>query len=298
MTAYRLPTLPRVAGAVPAAAIIVVFLVFPLLFIAFYSFMVADPYGGVEWELSLDAYRRFLFEEDLMGNLTFDSGYLSIFGRSFAVATGATLLSVIIAFPVAYYMAMQPPERQTLLVFLVTIPFWTNLLIRTYAWILILRDTGLANTALMNIGAIDEPVRMLYTNWAVLAGLVYMYIPFMVLPIYASLSRLDLRLLEAGHDLYATRWRVLREITIPLATPGILAGGILVFIPSIGNFVAPALLGGGKNLMIGTLVQLQFSSGRSWPFGSACALILLAIVMTILITIGRRRARSAIEAGV
>jgi len=298
MTTAKLPSLRALAGVAPAAGIIFCFLVLPLLFILLYSFMTPHPYGGVRWEFSIDAYRRFLFDRSLIGELEFTWTYLRIFGRSFSLAIVATILCVVIAFPVAYFMAMQPPERQTLLVFLVTIPFWTNLLIRTYAWIMILRDSGLANQAMIWSGLIDEPIRMLYTNGAILLGLVYMYIPFMVLPIYAALSRLDLRLLEAAHDLYASRPRVLREIVIPMAIPGILAGCVLVFIPSIGNFIAPALLGGGQNMMIGTLVQLQFGSGRNWPFGAALALILLTTVMIILISIARSRARRALEVGV
>jgi spermidine/putrescine transport system permease protein len=282
----------------PAAGIVVPFLVVPLGFVAVYSFLEADAYGGVNWVFSTDAYVKFLFEESLTGELVFNPGYLTIFGRSIAIAAGATLIAGLIAFPVAYFMALQPERRQNLMVFLVTIPFWTNLLIRTYCWILLLRDSGVINSALLASGVVDAPVKMLYTEFAILLGLVYMYIPFMILPIYSSLARMDLRLLEAAHDLYAGRARVLHHVVIPLALPGIAAGSVLVFIPSLGNFIAPDLLGGGQNLMIGSLVQLQFASARDWPFGSAAALILLATVMLTLTFIARGRTRSALQQGV
>lgn len=298
MTMMRTGAIKSIVGALPAAGIVTVFLVVPLIFVAVYSMMTPHPYGGVQWSLSGEAYRRFLFDETLTGELVFNEAYLRIFVRSFALAFGAMAVCVLIGFPVAYFMAMQPPRRQTLLVFLVTIPFWTNLLIRTYCWILILRDSGLVNSVLIGSGLVGAPVKLLYTDLAILLGLVYMYVPFMILPIYASLARLDLRLVEAAHDLYAGRLQAMREVVVPLASAGLLAGCVLVFIPSIGNFIAPALLGGGQNLMIGTLVQLQFTSGRNWPFGAAAALVLLAIVMLILIAVARGRARKALEAGV
>ena len=178
---------------------------------------------------------------------------------------------------------MAPRDRRNLLILLVTIPFWTNLLIRTYCWILVLRDTGLINNALLALDLVDEPITLLYTDFAILLGLVYTYIPFMVLPVYAALERLDLRLLEAAHDLYANHLRVAWRIVQPLARPGILAGSILVFVPSVGAFIAPDLLGGGKHLMLGSLIQLQFTSSRNWPFGSAVAMLLLAIVLGLLV---------------
>ena len=175
---------------------------------------------------------------------------------------------------------------------LITIPFWTNLLIRTYCWILILRDTGLINNALIGMGVIDEPITLLYTNFAITLGLIYTYVPFMILPIYAALERLDPRLFEASRDLYATRWTTLREVAIPLAKPGIFAGSTLVFIPALGSFIAPDLLGGGKNLMLGSLVQLQFSTARNWPFGSAIAMVIMAIVLLCLLFFARNQRKN------
>lgn len=288
----------RVLGVAPALIIIAIFLILPLGFVAVYSFLQKDPYGGVQAAFSTDAYVKFLFERSLTEELVFNPTYLTIFARSILIAAGATVICVLIGFPVAYYIALQEPRRQTLLVFLVTIPFWTNLLIRTYCWILILRDTGVVNSVLLSSGVLSAPVTLLYTPFAILLGLVYIYIPFMILPIYSSLARLDLRLVEAAHDLYANRRSVLRHVVVPLATPGILAGSVLVFIPSLGNFIAPELLGGGQKLMIGNLIQLQFSSARDWPFGAAAALILLAAVLLVLTFVARGSTRRAMQQGV
>ena len=290
------PAQRRLLGLGPALAIIGGFMVLPMGLVLIYSFLKADPYGGVQPFFSSEAYIQFLFERDLDDSLIFNEAYLVIFARSAALALLATLAALLIGFPVAYFMATQPPARKNLLVFLVTIPFWTNLLIRTYCWILVLRDNGLINNALLASGVIEGPVKLLYTDGAILLGLVYTYVPFMVLPIYASLEKLDMRLVEAAHDLYADRRRVMRRVVVPLAVPGIVAGCLLVFIPSLGAFIAPDLLGGGKKLMIGSLIQLQFSSSRNWPFGSAAALILMAVVLISLVIYARGPARRALEA--
>jgi spermidine/putrescine transport system permease protein len=283
----RKETRQRFFGLLPAMLIIGIFMVIPMGIVAVYSFLEADSTGGVEAQFSLGAYQQFLFELDLDDNLVFNPGYLYIFGRSFWLAFVCTVLCLIIAFPVAYYMSRQPAQRKNLFVMLVTIPFWTNLLIRTYCWILLLRDNGLFNNFLLATGIIKEPIQVLYTPTAVLIGLVYTFLPFMILPMYSTLEKLDGKLLEAAHDLYANRRQLLRRVVIPLAMPGIVAGCILVFIPALGAFLAPDLLGGGKNLMIGSLIQLQFSSSRNWPFGAAASLILLATVMLALIIYSR-----------
>lgn len=267
----------------PALGIIIVFMIIPICIIAVYSFLEANPYGGVRPNFTLDAYIQFFFERDLDDNLVLNSAYLMIFWRSFVLALATTVLCLLIGFPTAYYIAMQPPKRKNLLVFLVTIPFWTNLLIRTFCWILMLRDNGIINNILMGIGLTHEPLSLLYTNGAILIGLVYTYIPFLVLPVYATVEKFDLRLLEAAHDLYANRRQLMRWIILPLAMPGIIAGSLLVFVPSLGAFIAPNLLGGGKKLMIGSMIQLQFASSRNWPFGSAAALILMACVLIAML---------------
>ncbi|ADI15576.1 ABC transporter permease [Truepera radiovictrix] len=285
--------LVRLLGLAPALLLLGALMVAPLGIIVAYSFMAPDPYGGVLPQLSTDAYVRLLYERDFDDTLFFSPVVLRIFGRSLALALATTLLSLGCALPVAYTIARQPPARRSALLLLVTIPFWTNLLIRTYCWILILRDTGLVNTLLLRLGLIEAPLTLLYTNGAVLLGLVYAYLPFMVLPLYATLERLDTRLLEAAHDLYAGRWQVFRRVTLPLALPGLVAGSVLVFVPSLGAFVTPQLLGGGKNLMLGSLIQMQFAASRNWPFGAALALLLLAFVLLALLLYARAQSRAA-----
>ncbi len=277
------PNIRRALGLGPVLGIIIVFMIIPICIIAVYSFLEANPYGGVRPHWTFDAYIQFLFERDFDDNLVLNTAYLMIFWRSFVLAVATTLLCLVIGFPTAYFMAMQSPKKRNLLVFLVTIPFWTNLLIRTFCWILMLRDNGIVNNILMGLGLITEPLTLLYTNGAILVGLIYTYIPFMVLPLYATIEKFDLRLLEAAHDLYANRRQLMRWVILPLATPGIIAGSLLVFIPSLGAFIAPNLLGGGKKLMIGSMIQLQFASSRNWPFGSAAALILMGCVLIAML---------------
>ena len=287
----RQRTVKRVLSLIPAMVMLGCFMLVPLGIVVVYSFLARGTYGGVEAEFSLEAYRQLLFERDFDDTLMWSTVNVRIFWRSLWLAFATMTLSLVAALPVAYYIARQPKERKNTLVLLVTIPFWTNLLIRTYCWILILRDTGLINQTLQRLSLIDQPVTLLFTNGAVLVGLVYSYLPFMVLPLYASLEKLDIRLLEAAHDLYASRWRVFRRVTLPLAMPGIVAGCTLVFIPSLGAFITPQLLGGGKNLMLGSLIQMQFSSSRNWPFGAAMALMLLAFVLLALVAYVRSPAQ-------
>ena len=268
----------------PALIVIGIFGLAPLSISLIYSFLEPGTYGGVKWVFSPDAYIQFLFERDIFDDtLTFNSAYLSIFGRSFGLAFVTMITTLVLGFPVAYFIAARPEHQRNFWLFAVTLPFWTNLLIRTYSMMLIVRDEGFINNALMGIGLIETPMPMIYTDGAVLLGLTYSYLPFMILPIYASLEKFDFRLLEAGHDLYATRIRVMRHIVIPLTKPGVIAGCALVFIPALGAYITPELLGGGKKLMIGNMIALQFGSGRNWPFGSAAALILMSIVLIALL---------------
>ena len=190
---------------------------------------------------------------------------------------------MIVGFPTAYFIATRPKTHRQYWLFLITIPFWTNLLIRTYAIMEVIRNEGILNSSLMALGVIGEPLQILYTDTAVLIGMVYVYLPLMVLPLYAAMERLDFRLVEAGYDLYATRFQVLRRVIIPLVKPGIIAGSILVFIPSLGAYVTPRVLGGGKNMMIGNLIELQFGEGRNWPLGAALSIGLLVAVMAALV---------------
>ena len=280
----------------PALLTIVGFLVVPLVFILIYSFLTPGTYGGVEWVFSTDAYVQFLFERDLFSeDLLFSTAYLSIYGRSFVQAVAATVICFIIGFPTAYFIATRPPSQRTAWVFLITVPYWINLLIRTVSMLFIIRDQGPINHALIGMGLTSEPIRMAYTNFGVGLGLVYSYLPFMVLPIYASLERFDFRLMEAAYDLYSDRWTILRKIVLPITRPGIIAGSLLVFIPSLRSFIAPDLLGGGKNLMIGNLVALQFQGSRNWPFGSAAAVILMDVVLIALMIFVRQQLRQRVR---
>lgn len=260
----------------------------PLLLVVAYSFMTDHYPGGVEMPLTLKAYTRIFFDRDFDGNLSFDPSFLLICWRSLKLAGLCALLCLLLGFPMAYFMATRPPAQRNLWMMLVTIPFWTNLLIRTYAWMLILRDDGLVNNGLKAAGIIDQPLTLLYTDFAVGVGLLYSYLPFMVLPIYSNLERMDWRLVEAAADLYATRWKTLWKVTIPLCMPGIVAGCILVFIPAIGSYLAPQLLGGGGKMMIGNKIETLFGAAGDWPFGSAASVALMAVVMLGLMIMARR----------
>ncbi len=269
--------------SLPALAIVTIFGVLPLLIIVVYSFLKAAAFGGVEWQFSTDAYLSFLFQRDIFDDtLQFTPDFLIIYLRSIFFAALTTVVCLLIGFPTAYYMATRPIARRNLWVLLITIPFWSNLLVRTLAIMFIIRDEGLLNNALMTLGLIDKPITILYTNFAIVLGLLYSFLPFMILPLYASLEKFDFRLVEAGSDLYATRRRILWRIIIPISMPGIIAGCLLVFIPALGAYVTPLILGGGRHLMIGDLIAQQFGTGRNWPLGSAQALILMAGVLTAL----------------
>jgi spermidine/putrescine transport system permease protein len=282
----------RLAGLAPAWTVIGVLMVVPVLIMGVYSLLEADPYGGVEWRYSHEAYIQLFFERDLDDSLLWNPIYLNIILRSLGLAAITTIACLLIAFPIAYYITRQPEHRRNLWIYLITIPFWTNLLIRTYAWILILNRNGVVDGPLQLLGLPEGTFDLMYSNTAILVGLVYSYIPLMVLPIYASLEKLDFRLVEAASDLYAGKWRTLREIIIPLAMPGIVAGSILVFVPSLGAFIAPDLLGGGKRMMLGTLVSFQFGTARNWPFGAALAILLMAVVMIMLMIYARMQSGS------
>ncbi len=293
-TVERRAAAARWALLAPALAVVTVIGVAPMAIIFLYSFLMPGYYGGVEWTFNLENYIQFLFTRDLFDEtLAFDPAYLSIFGRSTLQAVFTMLVCLILGFPTAYFIATREPRWRNLLAFLVTIPFWTNLLIRTYAMLLLLRDDGLINNFLMATGLIERPLQMIYTNFSIGIGLVYTYLPFMVLPIYASIERLDFRLVEAGFDLYASRLQVLRRIIIPMARPGIIAGSLLVFIPSLGTYIIAVLLGGGRKLMIGNLIANQFGESRNWPQGSALTMILLACVVLALLLYIRQMPKAA-----
>ena len=286
----------------PALLMIGIFGLLPLCGIVVFSFLEPKNIGGVVWNFTTEAYQQFLFEKDLFDPtvITFTDSYLSIFGRSILLAFIAMVVCLLLGYPTAYFMATRPASQRNFWVFLITLPFWTNLLIRNYAILVILRDDGVINSILLSLGLIGKPeegLTILYTDWAIGIGLIYTFLPFMVLPIYASLEKMDFRLVEAGYDLYASRRKVLTRILLPLSKPGIVAGCLLTFIPALGAYVTPLLLSGGKNLMIGSLIARQYSDARDWPFGSATALILLVMVMAALIYYVRNSQRQRLQHG-
>jgi len=290
----------RWRGLLMAPSILTIggFLVLPLGIILVYSFLTPGTYGGVVWKFSFDAYVQFLFERDFFDeSLVFSTAYLEIYLRSFLQALSSTGMCFLIGFPTAYFIATRPARQRNMWVLLVTVPYWVNLLIRTIAMLFLVRNEGPLNHALISLGLRDEPLKIAYTNAGVAIGLVYSYLPFMVLPIYATIEKLDFRLVEVAYDLYADRWEVLRKIILPLSLPGVAAGSLLVFIPSLGAFIAPDLLGGGKNLMIGNLIALQFQGSRNWPFGSAAAVILMTVVLFALMLYIRQQHKSRTPAG-
>lgn len=278
----------------PALITIVFASVGPLLVVLLFSFMVRGDYGDVKyWQFSTDGWVNVLFERDpIEDTLSLADANLTIFWRSIKLSLITTVTTLVFGFPTAYFIATRNEQSRNVWLFLITIPFWTNLLIRTFAIQELIRNEGIINGTLMKLGLTSQPIQMLFTDAAVLAGLTYVYFPLMVLPIYASLEKLDFRLVEAGYDLYATRRKVLWHIIVPLAKPGIIAGSILVFIPCIGAYVTPRVLGGGKTMMLGNLIEQQFGQARDWPFGSALSITLLLIVTLALLVYVRNAARS------
>jgi spermidine/putrescine transport system permease protein len=266
----------RLLFLTPAAAFVLMMLLAPLGIVGVYSVLTRGAYGGVELPWTWESYR-----------LLFDPLYLAVLARSFWIAAVSTVLCLFAGFPLALFIA-QSGARKSLYLNLVMLPFWTSFLVRTYAWMFLLRDTGLINTALQWLGLIHHPLPLLYNDGAVILGLVYGYLPFMVLPIYAALERLDPALLEAAADLGATPLAATVRVTVPLSAPGIWAGIVLVFIPSLGTYLTSDLLGGGKAVLIGNLVQNQFTIARDWPFGAAASILLMGIVMAMLVILRRR----------
>jgi len=226
----------------------------PLTIMLVYSFLTKEFRGGVIWEFSLGAYDQFFFDRGLFGDEPpkIEWTYIGIFWRSIWQAGVATILSLLIGFPTAYFIATRPASQRALWVFLVTIPYWVNLLIRTVSMTFLLRDEGPLNDGLIAVGVISEPLGLVNTNLAVQVGLFYSYLPFMVLPIYAAVERYNFALSEAASDLYAPRWTVLRRIVLPTVKPGIIAGCILVFVPPLGSFLAPGLPGGAQPVLLGS----------------------------------------------
>jgi spermidine/putrescine transport system permease protein len=276
----------------PALVVLAFAALGPLLIMLVYSFLLPGQYGNVEWGFSLDAWRGIFFTVDVFdGTLSWADAHLTIFWRSVKLSVLTTITTFLVGFPTAWFIATRAPRSRALWLFLITIPFWTNLLIRTFAINELIRAEGLINTVLLGLGLIEKPLNILYTDLAVFIGMTYVYLPLMVLPLFASIDRFDMRLLEAGYDLYASRWQVLRRIILPVVKPGIVAGGILVCVPCSGAYVTPRILGGGKNMMIGNFIDLQFGQGRNWPLGASLSFTLLVIVTAALLFYTRYASR-------
>jgi spermidine/putrescine transport system permease protein len=268
----------------PALVILTLAASGPLIVVLIYSFLTPGDYGGVIWEFSGKAWFNVVAERDFFtGELELADAHLTVLWRSVKLSILTAMLAFLFGFPTAYFIATRPPRQRDIWMLLIMIPFWTNLLIRTFAIMELIRNQGTVNTALIATGVIDEPIQMLFTEFSLLLGMTYVYLPLMILPIYASMERLDFSLVEAGYDLYASRLQVLRKIIFPLVKPGVVAGSILVFVPCLGAYVTPRVLGGGKQLMLGNLIELQFGQLRNWPLGAALSLTLLAIVMVALL---------------
>jgi len=282
----------------PALIILIFAASGPLLITLFYSFLTPGDYGGVVWDFSTDAWFGVLMQRDIFDDtLGWSDAHLSIFWRSLKLSILTTIACLFFGFPTAYFIATRPKKQREFWMLLIIIPFWTNLLIRTFAILELIRNEGTVNSILIALGIIDEPIQMLFTEFSIILGMVYVYLPLMVLPIYASLERLDFRLVEAGYDLYATRLHVLRRIILPLVKPGVIAGSILVLVPSLGAYVTPRVMGGGNQLMIGNLIELQFGQGRNWPLGAALSITLLAIVMVALLAYVRAAGNEEVQHG-
>jgi len=274
----------RMLLALPAVAWLGLLMIVPCLILLVNSFFERGVYGGIDYVFTLENYVR-----------AFDPLFMRIFLSSARIAATTGLIAVLIAYPAAYAISRTAPERQPIYLFLVMLPFWTNYLVRTYAWIVMLNSKGPIVGAVTAVG-LPEPA-LLYNELAVIVGLVYNYVPFVVLAIFSSLGRVNKEVLEASADLGASGLDTFRRVLLPLTIPGIATGFVFVFVLSIGNFVTPALLGGKRVQMIGTLVYDQFLSARDWPFGSALAAVLIAVMLFLLFlqALASRRIETAAE---
>ncbi len=270
--------------SLPALAIIFFAAAGPLVIVVLYSFLTPGDYTGVIWTFTTETWISVVLERDFFDDtLGWADAHLSIFWRSIRLSLLTTILTAIFGIPTAYFIATRSPKSRNIWLFLITIPFWSNLLVRTYAIQELIRNKGVINNLLQWIGLTDEPIEMMFTDFAVGFGMTYVYLPLMVLPVYASIEKLDFKLVEGAYDLYASRWQCFRRIIVPLVRPGLIAGSILVFIPCLGAYVTPRILGGGNQLMFGNLIALQFGQGKNWPLGAALSLTLMVIVMIALV---------------
>jgi spermidine/putrescine transport system permease protein len=264
----------------PGLLFTAIFVGLPVLLVLAYMFAERGRFGGVEWTFTLENFRRAI-----------DPLYLDVLWSSIGIAGTATAVALVIGYPTAYAITRLPGRWRTLALVLVVVPFWTSFLIRMYAWIVLLNSQGVVNDTLVASGLTDSRTSFLYTDGAVVIGLVYAYLPLMILPLYAAIERVEGELMEASSDLGASKGRTFWSVLLPLTLPGAITGSILVFVPSLGNFVVPELLGGGKTVMVGNLIRDQFLKVQDWPFGSVLAFVVVIalFVMFLLQAVVTRR---------
>jgi spermidine/putrescine transport system permease protein len=275
----------------PVSLFLAVFFLGPLAIMIVTSFLAPGLYGGVEWTWYPHNYGRILGFADPMFE-DFDPVYIAIFLRSLKIAALTVVATLLVCYPAAFCISRLSERWKNFCLFLITLPFFTSLIVRLFIWVLILRQTGLVNAVLLNTGVIARPLELIYTDGAIILGMVYIFIPFMFMPVYASVEKLDWTLVRASLDLGAGPIRTFLRIILPLTAPGIAGGAVIVFIPALGNFVVPAILGGAKVMMLGNLIEQQFLAARNWPFGSALAMMVMAVMLVLLfvyvIVSGRR----------
>lgn len=287
----RRPQLRLLGLLAPGSLFLGVFFLIPLGIILIYSFLTPGLYGGVEWAFYHWNYGRIFGWADGIMEI-FEPVYLWIIGRSLLYALLTVAISLALCYPAAFWVAGLPGRWRLVFMLLIALPFFASMIVRLYAWLLILKPSGLLNTVLMAAGLISQPLEILYTPVAVILGMVYISLPFMFLPLFSAIDNLDRGLIEASGDLGARPWQTFLKVTLPMTVPGIVSGAVIVFIPSVGNFIVPDVLGGAKGLMTGNLIEQQFLSSRNWPFGSALAMVVMSIVLVVL-AVFSARARKA-----
>ncbi len=271
---------PRAQGLFlisPTNIYLFILVVLPLILVTGLSFLSRGTYGGIEFKLNLTNYTRL-----------FDALYGKVMLFSLGVGVGTTIICLLIGYPLAYYLAHAPAKQRSLLLFLILLPFWTNFIIRIFAWMIILRSGGILDSILQWLHLTQAPLNLLYTPTAVMIGMVYEFLPFMVLPLYTSLEKIENSLLEAAADLGAPPWKAFLRVTLPLSVPGMIAGTILTFIPAMGMFVVPDILGGAKTILIGNVIRNQFLTARDWPFGAAASMVLMLMTMVLTLYYTRK----------
>jgi spermidine/putrescine transport system permease protein len=265
---------------IPGGLWLLLLFVVPLVFVLALSFGYVDDLGRAVYATELSNYAD-----------AFDPTYLPVLIRSVLYAFATAALCLLIGYPVAYYIARFGGKYRNVLIALLVLPFFVNYLVRTYAWVALLADEGLVNSAIVDLGLRDEGLRLINTPWAVIGGLTYGYLVFMILPVYGALERLDRSVIEAGKDLYGTRWQTFLHVTLPQTKQGILAGSVLVFLPAVGDFVAAQLLGGPDTYMVGNLIQDQFFAANNWPFGAALTVVMMLFLSIWMVGYLRSAAR-------